>query len=305
MEKITEFIIETGHLDFGFEKNKPVLQDISLKIEKGSIYGFLGQNGAGKTTTIRLLLGLLTTAKPCIRIFGERIEENPLAIFRKTGAFIESPSLYGHLTGIDNLRISGILRDVPDKRLFELLQLVNLTAARSIKVSRYSLGMKQRLAVALALLSDPELLILDEPTNGLDPVGINETRELLLRLNRERGTTILVSSHMLSEIEKMVTHLGILHKGRMVFQGKITELMDQHKANPVLLLQTNNDKEALTVIGSSFSANQTSRGIEVILSEDQQADQINRVLLNNHISVHQLQMIQPDLEQIYLSITKN
>lgn len=306
MEDMTEIIIKTNHLNFGFSKQNQILKDINLEVERGTIYGFLGQNGAGKTTTIRLLLGLLKSPVNCIQLFGEEINKNPIEIFKNVGAFIESPSLYEHLTGYDNLEITRIFRGVAKKRIDEVLAIVNLSKSSNIKVKNYSLGMKQRLALALALLSKPELLILDEPTNGLDPNGINETRELLFQLNREYGTTILISSHLLSEIEKMVTHLGIIHRGSLIFQGKIEELLQKHQIKSSLLIQTNDNIKATAVLQKMYPTNRNLKGmIEVAIGHAGEADLINKALIKNEIEVLQLQLLNADLETIYLEITKN
>lgn len=306
MQKTTETVIKTKHLNFGFSKQNQILKDINLEVERGAIYGFLGQNGAGKTTTIRLLLGLLKSPANCIQLFGEEINKMPTDLFKNIGAFIESPSLYEHLTGYDNLEITRILRGVAKKRIDEVLEIVNLSKSSNISVKNYSLGMKQRLALALALLSKPELLILDEPTNGLDANGINETRELLLQLNREYGTTILISSHLLSEIEKMVTHLGIIHKGNFIFQGKIEELLQQHEIKSSLLIQTNDNTKATTVLQKMYPVSRNPKGlIEVTINNAGEADLINKTLIKNEIDVLQLQLLNADLETIYLEITKN
>ena len=305
MNKTNELVIETQNLDFGFNSKRKVLNNISLKVEKGSIYGFLGPNGAGKTTTMRLLLGLLKSPRNCIQIFGEEINKTPISIFKKVGAFIESPSLYEHLTGYDNLEISRILGEAGKERIAEVLEIVNLSNESNIKVSNYSLGMKQRLAIALALLSKPELLILDEPTNGLDPNGINETRELILQLNRDYGTTIFISSHILSEIEKMVTHLGIIHKGNMIFQGKIEDLLKMHQTRSSLLIQTNDNIKAMSILHELYHSDLNAKGLEVKVENEVDSDIINKALINKGIKVLQLQLMNADLEKIYLDLTKS
>ncbi|MEJ7780010.1 MAG: ATP-binding cassette domain-containing protein [Daejeonella sp.] len=211
MNLSSNLIIETNKLSFKF-KDEFILNNLNLKIEKGSIYGFLGPNGAGKTTTIRLLLGLLPSKNNTIKLFTEDLSSmNSTKVFSKIGSLIEHPSLYEHLSAWDNLEITRRLRNIDKQRMNEVLEMVNLTNASKKLVKNYSLGMKQRLGLALALISKPELLILDEPINGLDPAGIIEIRELLLSLNKEQGITIFLSSHLLPEIEKLVTHLGILN----------------------------------------------------------------------------------------------
>ncbi|RYF94725.1 MAG: ATP-binding cassette domain-containing protein, partial [Chitinophagaceae bacterium] len=200
-------IIETNNLDFSFGAGQKILQDLSLAVPQGSIYGFLGPNGAGKTTTIRLLLGLLKVQSGTIRLFGKDFGKNRLEVLRRIGSLIEQPSLYMHLTGKENLEVFRLSYQCNKKRIGEVLELVGLQKAAHKKAKAYSLGMKQRLAIAISLLHEPELLILDEPTNGLDPTGIIETRELIRKLNKESGKTIIVSSHMLAEVEKMATHV--------------------------------------------------------------------------------------------------
>jgi len=219
-------IIDTSGLTYNFG-NQKVVDSLALQVEEGSIYGFLGPNGAGKTTTIKLLLNLLRVQEGSIRIFGKELKNNRVEILSQIGALIEQPALYLHLTGKENLLNRALLLQIPDKRVIEIIDLVKLTHAANKKSGQYSLGMKQRLGIGLALLSDPRLLILDEPTNGLDPAGIIAMRELLTSLNRGKGTTILISSHLLSEIDKLVTHAGIINKGSLVFQGTMTELKGQ------------------------------------------------------------------------------
>lgn len=221
---MSEFIIQTHSLDFQYSKHKKVLEGISINVPKGSIYGFLGPNGAGKSTTMRLLTGIIPEQGNAIRIFEKPLQEQLPEIFYRIGSLVESPALYLHLSGIDNLRYIAKLRNIPESKIHETLELVDLHRDGKRKAKQYSLGMKQRLAIAMALLSEPELLLLDEPVNGLDPNGIIDMRNLLVKLNKEKGVTIFVSSHLLSEIEKMCTHVGIINKGKLRFEGTIAEL---------------------------------------------------------------------------------
>ncbi|HTK22303.1 MAG TPA: ATP-binding cassette domain-containing protein, partial [Mucilaginibacter sp.] len=216
-------VISTEGLSFNFG-NQQVVRSLSLQVPEGSIYGFLGPNGAGKTTTIKLLLNLLKTDQGSIHIFDKELQSNRISILSQIGSLIEQPAIYLHLSGRENLINRALLLQVPEKRVDEMLDLVHLTDAANKKAGKYSLGMKQRLGIALALLSDPKLLILDEPTNGLDPNGIIEVRELLIRLVTQHKKTVFVSSHLLAEVERMATHVGIIHKGEMLFQGSIKDL---------------------------------------------------------------------------------
>ncbi|UYZ62829.1 ABC transporter ATP-binding protein [Hymenobacter weizhouensis] len=231
-------LLETQGLHFRFGQ-RPVLHDLNLAVPPGSIYGFLGPNGAGKTTTMRLLLGLLQPAAGTVRVFGQELEQHRVALLSRVGALIENPSLYDHLTGLENVEATRRLRGLPAERTMAVLELVGLAASARRPVRGYSLGMRQRLGLALALLPRPDLLLLDEPTNGLDPNGIIEMRELLRRLCQEQGTTILVSSHLISEVEKVATHVGVLQQGQLVFQGSLTELQRLQLGRAELVLETN------------------------------------------------------------------
>ncbi len=213
-------VIETKGLTFNFG-SQTVVKSLSLQVPEGSIYGFLGPNGAGKTTTIKLLLNLLQTQEGNIKLFDLDFQANRQQILSQVGSLIEQPAIYGHLTGRENLQNRAILLQVSKSRVDEMLKLVRLSQAADKKASNYSLGMKQRLGIALALLSDPKLLILDEPTNGLDPNGIIEIRELLKRLVTEHNKTVFISSHLLAEIERMATHVGIINNGELLFQGEM------------------------------------------------------------------------------------
>src|SRR5476651_1669272 len=216
-------VISTEGLSFNFG-NQQVVKSLALQVPEGSIYGFLGPNGAGKTTTIKLLLNLLKIQSGSIQIFEQDIQHHRTQILSQIGSLIEQPAIYQHLTGKENLLNRALLLQVPIKRVDEMLALVQLTNAANKKAGQYSLGMKQRLGIALALLADPKLLILDEPTNGLDPNGIIEIRELLMRLVKDHGKTVFISSHLLAEIERMATHVGIINRGELLFQGSIEEL---------------------------------------------------------------------------------
>jgi len=221
---MADYIIQTQVLDFTYSKNRKVLDNVSLHIPKGSIYGFLGPNGAGKSTTMRLLTGILPEQGDSIRIFGKPLQEQLPEVFDNIGSLVESPALYLHLSGYNNLKYIAKLRNIPESRIAEVLELVDLACDAKRKAKQYSLGMKQRLAIAMALLHEPELLLLDEPVNGLDPNGIQDIRRLLIKLNREKGVTIFVSSHLLAEIERMCTHVAIISGGKLRFEGTMEEL---------------------------------------------------------------------------------
>lgn len=224
---MSTYSLETTGLTHQFSARQRVLNQVGLRVPKGSIYGFLGPNGAGKTTTLRLVLGLLKKQEGHISFFGQPFESHRISTLQKVGSLIENPSVYGHLTAEENLKVFQKIYRCPPERIGIVLRETGLADTGRKKAGRFSLGMKQRLGIAIALLNDPELLILDEPTNGLDPGGIIAMRDLLRSLNRGKGTTILISSHLLSEISKLVTHAGVINKGNLVFQGTMTELQSR------------------------------------------------------------------------------
>ena len=240
--------IETKNLKHQFSNDHVVLTDVNLRIPEGSIYGFLGQNGAGKTTTLKLILGLLKIQHGEISIFGKNVEQNRIEILKKTGSLIESPSIYGHLTATENLKLLQKIYQCKTERIQEVLTLTGLSETGNKKAGQFSLGMKQRLSIAIALLNNPSLLILDEPTNGLDPNGIIEMRAFLKKLNVEQKITIVISSHLLSEVEKLVTHVGIINNGFLKFQGALEELMKLQEQGTVNVFETSDNNLALSIM---------------------------------------------------------
>src|SRR6187549_2582126 len=217
-------IICTDRLFYDYAKGVNTLANVSLQVNRGDIYGFLGPNGSGKTTTLSLLLGLLKNQRGTIEILGKDLQHHRQEVLSKVGSLIENPSLYNHLTAKENLEVYREIYGASKARLHEVLKTVGLSDTGKKTVKQFSLGMSQRLSLALALLPKPDLLILDEPTNGLDPAGILELRNSIRKLNEEEGITFLISSHILSEVEKIVNKIGIIYKGRMRFQGTLQEL---------------------------------------------------------------------------------
>jgi ABC-2 type transport system ATP-binding protein len=297
--------IETCHLSFGFSKDKLVVEDLNIQIPKGGIYGFLGPNGAGKTTTIRLLLGLLPTKFEAVKIFEKSIRHDRNFILSRIGALIETPSLYEHLTGFDNLKITAALRNIRNYRVGEVLEIVRLGSQAGKYVHNYSLGMKQRLGLAMALLSSPDLLILDEPTNGLDPNGIIEIRELLRELNVTHGVTILISSHLLSEVERLVSHVGIIGQGKMLFQGPLRELQQINRNKTIIEIDTNNNNLALQILMEAHQpVFQTAEFLEVQNGDKDRMTQIIRLLTAAGLCINRAQFVESNLEQTFLSYIK-
>ncbi|MBI1343841.1 MAG: ATP-binding cassette domain-containing protein [Terrimonas sp.] len=296
-------IIKTENLDFAFQPGVKTLDQVSLSVPEGAIYGFLGPNGAGKTTTLRLLLGLLRNQHGTIELFGQDFSRNRIMILKKLGSLIEQPSLYGHLTARENLEIYRVIHQCAKSRIDEVLQIVGLENTGRKKARQFSLGMKQRLSIAVALVHEPELLLLDEPTNGLDPNGIIEVRELIKKLNREQHTTILVSSHILSEVEKMATHVGIIHHGKLLFQGTMAELQLMKKSNANLEIETSDNAKALALLQQAFAVQEVEGRILLPLNNREESAQANRILVQNGIDVYALHPQHSNLEQLFLDIT--
>lgn len=221
-----EPIVEIQNVTKSFKNIKRV-SDLSFSIVKGDVYGFLGQNGAGKSTTMRMLLGLIFPDSGKIFINGQEFNNSKRHLLRHIGAIIERPDMYGYLSGWENLKIFAALTDknIPAKRLHTVIEQVGLKGREQDKVKTYSQGMKQRLGIAIALVHEPDLLILDEPTNGLDPQGIAEMRNLIRSLSVDHGKTVMVSSHLLHEIEQVATKMLILHKGKKIAEGRVEELL--------------------------------------------------------------------------------
>jgi len=298
---MSELAIETKGLNYHFG-NQKVVDDLSLQVQRGSIYGFLGPNGAGKTTTIKILLNLLKSPADTVFIFGHELNTNRIASLRRMGALVEQPAIYGRLSGKENLYNRCILLGVKRDRALDMLKLVGLSDAANKKASQYSLGMKQRLGIALALLADPELLLLDEPTNGLDPNGIIEIRNLMVELTTKHHKTILVSSHLLSEIERTATHLGIIHKGKMLYQGAIEGLQELNK--PTLLVQVAQLEAAATFLSSKGIATSIAGNcLQLPFTSNTESAKLNAMLVLNGFDVAALQLQKKDLEHLFLDIT--
>lgn len=300
---MSRLIIETTNLDFSFRSGQKILQSLCLQVPAGSIYGFLGPNGAGKTTTLRLLLGLLKNQEGAITLFGKNFAANRIEILKRLGSLIEQPSLYLHLTGRENLEIFRHTYGCDKKRIDEVLDTVRMTHAMRKRVKTYSLGMKQRLSIAMALLHNPELLILDEPTNGLDPNGIIETRELIRELNQQHGKTILVSSHMLAEVEKMATHVGIIHKGKLLFQGPLSELQQLKSKQSAIEIEVSDTQKAQVLL-KGFPVRHAN-GTRVLINYEsrERIAEMNKTLVNEGVDVYQLSMTHNDLENLFIQIT--
>lgn len=279
------------------------VRDLDLKAPEGIVYGFLGPNGAGKTTTMKMILGLARPTAGSIRVFGKEVNSrNRLSILADTGSLIESPSYYGHLTGEENLRILCTLKNVPDQEIDRVLQIVRLENQRHKKVGQYSMGMKQRLGLAGALLGRPRLLILDEPTNGLDPAGIQEMRELICSLPQQYGMTVMVSSHLLSEMDQMATHIGIISRGELVFQDSLSTLHERSKSS-IAVRTLDNEAACQILCGLGIPCRMQDRC--VVLPELPDSDLAGYIsLLSEHrVGIVRIEEQRESLEDLFLQLT--
>ena len=299
-----KYIIQTSNLDFQYSKNKKILNNLSINVPKGSIYGFLGPNGAGKSTTMRLLTGIIPDDSNSIFLFEKPIESQIPDVFEKVGPLVESPALYLHLSGYDNVKYIALLRQVPLSKIDEVLELVDLTAYKRQKAKQYSLGMKQRLAIAMALLSEPELLFLDEPVNGLDPNGIVEIRKLLVKINKEKGVTIFVSSHLLSEIEKMCTHIGIISKGTLKYEGTMEDLSRKFETCKIQITldDAENWKEKLSFKYANVVLDEQNK-ITMNLSHTYEIPDFAKQIIQEGARIYEIKILE-GLEEWFMNLTE-
>ena len=295
------YVVETTALSKQYA-GRPVVDQVSLCVPEDSVYGFIGPIGAGKSTTMKMLLGLLKPSGGSIQILGQKMSPgNRLELLGQTGSLIESPSCYGHLTGEENLQIVADLKNVPKRDIDRVLETVSLTSSRKKKVKQYSLGMRQRLGIAQALLGSPKLLILDEPTNGLDPAGIQEMRSLIREMPRRCGATVLVSSHLLSEMEQMADHVGIIDHGRLLFQGPLSEL--QRHSRGGITLRVLHPDNAMPILGRLASVEQTQQSFRLPAMPEDRLALLVRQLAESGAGVVELRRHTKSLEEIFLSLT--
>jgi ABC-2 type transport system ATP-binding protein len=301
---MSDFVIRTENLSFSYSKNKQALKNVNLNVPKGAIYGFLGPNGAGKSTTMQLLTGILPNKENNIAVFGDVLSKQIPTIFSKIGALVESPSLYLHLSATDNLRCITQLKEISETKIPEVLELVGLSKNAHEKVKQFSLGMKQRLAIAMTLLGEPELLLLDEPVNGLDPTGMSDIRELLIKLNKEKGITVFISSHLLSEIEKMCTHIGIINQGEIRFEGTIEELSNRQEGCAVLV-ETSHLEKHIELLKQAYSSLKVGGDslFKITLESKEDIPNLSKFMIHHNIPIYQLK-IEEGLEEWFLSLTK-
>ena len=295
-------ILQTHNLSKKFGDNFSV-KDLSIHVKEGEIYGFLGPNGAGKSTTMKMILGLIKATEGSIDIFDKTLQKNQQDILKHIGSLIEEPSYYPNMTGLENLQLVQQLMKLPSANVKEALKIVRLTEHKDKLVKNYSLGMKQRLGIALAIVKFPKFLILDEPTNGLDPAGIQEIRQLIKSFPEKYGMTVLISSHLLSEIEQIATTVGIINHGQLIFEGDLKQLEDDEKIE----IQTNQFEKAITLLKKNdYSLDETMKKICLLSSCSKfQIAKAIKLLVDNDIEIYQVRSVKKSLEQTFLEMTNH
>lgn len=295
-------VIETKGLCKTYGKQLAV-DHVALQVPKGCVYGFIGPNGAGKSTTMKMLLGLIHPSAGQVFLLGKELTpHNRLTLLRQTGSLIESPSGYLHLTARENLQIVADLKGISHRDIARVLEIVHLTQDRDRKVGQFSLGMKQRLGIAMALLGSPKLLILDEPTNGLDPAGIQEMRALIADMPAATGATVLISSHLLGEMEQMVEQVGIIHHGRMLFEGPLHELQ-QHSRGDLSIRLLHPQKGLAILQANGISVRQKEDVLTLPPLRDEPLAGLVQALADGGAGVVELNRHTKSLEEIFLSLT--
>ncbi|SDW45204.1 ABC transporter ATP-binding protein [Tepidimicrobium xylanilyticum] len=297
---MSELVIETKGLtkEFG---SLIAVRDLNLKVKKGALYGFLGPNGAGKSTTIRMLLDLVKPTKGEAYLFNKEIRSHRKEILRRVGALVESPSYYENLTAYENLEIIRRILELDKKEIDKALDIVKLSKWKNKRVKGFSLGMKQRLGIAQALMGNRELLILDEPTNGLDPAGVREIRNLIISLPEIIGATVLISGHILSEIELVADHVGIIHRGNLLFQGTLEELKDM--GNREIAIKVQPLLEAEKFLKRKGYNVENREGKLYILGDKINIEELNKELVLEGYGVSHLSENKQNLEEVFLQLT--
>lgn len=274
------------------------VQNLSLEIPKGSVFGLLGPNGSGKTTTLGMVLGVIKPDAGNFLWFGQ---SHSLSTKKRMGAILETPNFYPYMSGIENLKVVASIKDIKQPKIGEILNLVGLGERGQSKFKTYSLGMKQRLAIASALLCEPEVLVLDEPTNGLDPEGIAQIRELILNI-AARGITIIIASHILVEIEKVCTHAAVLQKGKLLFSGRVEELTGNESFFEIGAAEINTLKTTLMAWEEVESVTEDGQVLLLKLSQKLNAEEINRRLATHDIYINHLMVRKSSLEKEFLNL---
>lgn len=296
----TEIVLQTNQLKKHFGAVKAV-EDVSLSVKRAEIFGFLGPNGSGKTTTISMILGLMRPTAGEVRIFDEMVTPEQNSVLRRVGMMVGAPALLLPFTARQNLEMMAMMRpDLPTSRIDETLKLVDLYAAADRKTKTFSMGMKQRLGIALALLNQPELLILDEPTNGMDPAGMHEIRQLLRSL-AEQGVTIFLSSHLMHEIEQVCDRVAVVQKGSLIKQGTIAELIN---SDPVVSIHTPDTAATAKILEHMENAHSIEIKDRFVYVQGVSSSQVIETLVQEHVVPEEVSITRPDLESVFLTLTK-
>jgi len=300
---LSEVILRTQQLTKKYKKDI-ALDHVSMTVRKGEIYGLIGQNGAGKSTLIRLVTGLAFPTSGTIELFGHNEKKAYTDALKRIGAMIEHPAIYPNMSAVENLEVHRLQKGIPGKEcISETLEIVGLSKTGKKKAKNFSLGMKQRLGIAIALLSDPEFLILDEPTNGLDPMGIVEIRELIKTLNREKGITVLISSHILSELSQLATKFGIIHKGKLLEQ--ITAEQLNEKCRQYLKIKVDDPSLGATVIETSLQTTDfevMNDGVIKLYRYLDDVRTVSKTLTDNGLTIEHLSEEGDDLETYFAKV---
>ncbi|MBD5586068.1 ABC transporter ATP-binding protein [Clostridium botulinum] len=295
---MSNIVVNTNNLQKSFNK-KIVVENLCLRIPKGCIFGLLGPNGVGKTTTIRMILGLIRPDHGSVEIFGKDISSNREAILKNMGAMVETPSFYGNLNAWENLKIVCLMKQISTEHINSTLELVGLENCAEKKVSKFSLGMKQRLGIATAIIGNPKLVILDEPVNGLDPAGIHEIRTLIKTLAKKLQITFLISSHLLNEMELMADKVGIIKNGHLIYQGDLQQLMKNHDRR--IVLGVNELKKAIKYF-SNKNIPVINQGNNLVIEGKYTVEDISKELMEQGIGITSIYNKNDSLEDIYLKM---
>ncbi|CAM3907476.1 ABC transporter ATP-binding protein [Lederbergia lenta] len=285
-------------------RGRKIIDDLSFEVNEGEVFGFLGPNGAGKTTTIRMIVGLIRITSGDIAICGKNVVNDYEDAIQNVGAIVENPELYKFLTGYQNLQqVARVIKGITNEKINEIVEFVGLKDRIHDKVKTYSLGMRQRLGIAQSLLHDPKILILDEPTNGLDPAGIREMRDYLRNLAAEKGLAIIVSSHLLSEMEMMCDRIAIIQKGKLINVQDVRS--NENKAHQDYVCHVNDPKKALKLlVGKGYKVKEHKDGLEIEMEKDQVPNMV-AILVENQILIYEVRRISKSLEDRFLEITNN
>ena len=296
--------VEIHELDFAYKKKAPILNKVNMIVPQGCIYGFLGANGAGKTTTLKLILNLLKNkSKGTIKVLGQDIGIHYPSYLSQIGSLIENASLYSHLTAKENLKLWCNYFDIAPVRVDEVLEIIGLQNSSMKNVRDFSTGMKQRLGLGISIMHNPEIYILDEPTNGLDPLGINNLRHFLQNLRNE-GKTILISSHILSEIEKLVDYIGIIKNGSILFEGTIERLNELAMSNTKVIVKVDEIKRSESILKEHFTTTIQGNHLHISTSSKDDINRIVRLIIDHDIRLHEVRQPKKTLETIFMNLVK-